>query len=185
LFQWNVLVANGLIHEVLVELNPILIEHLLWKQPICDSARNEFLFFFNSREFTALQGALHRLRLSSLNIIAIHMLSLSFLIERLSNLGHLALILPNLSHSSSFNDLRVDALCIIKILDIDIGLRNTSVMMHARILRARILIINDLDLNWEPGLLVHANGRVPQVFYLLVQLLEDAGHLLLVAEEVG
>jgi hypothetical protein len=185
LFQWNVLVANGLIHEVLVELNPILIKHLLWNQPICDSARNEFLFFFNGREFSALQGALHRLRLSSLNIIAIHMLSLSFLIERLSNLGHLALILPNLSHSSSFNDLRVDALCIIKILDIDIGLRNTSMMMHARIIRARILIINDLDLNWEPGLLVHAYGRVPQVFYLLVQLLEDEGHLLLVAEEVG
>jgi len=159
--------------------------HLFREQTICHSTRYHFLFFFDWSKISALQGTLDRFRLSSLYIIASHLLSLSFLIERLSYLGHLALIFPNLGHPSSLNDLRVDTLSVIEVLDIDIGLWNASVMVHARILSTRILIINDWYLNWESRLLVHVYWRVSQVIYLLVQLLVDAGHLLLVIKEVG
>ena len=128
---------------------------------------------------------MYRIRLSSLNIIASHLLSLSFLIERLSYLRHLTLILPNLSHPSSLYELWINTLSVVEVLDIDIGLGNASVMVHARILSTRILIINDWYLNWKSGLLVHEYRRVVHVIYLLVQLLEDTGHLLLVVEEIG
>ena len=152
------LVNYGRTHEILVELCLVLIKSLLRQQMIHDSTWNQFLFFFNSSEFFTLQRTLYRFSICPLNIEASDLLSLPFLIKWLSNIRNLAWVLFDFCHPPRLYELRVDALCIIEILDIDIGLGNASMMVHAHTLRIRILIIYHWDLNWKSGLLIQVEG---------------------------
>lgn len=106
------------------------------------------------------------------------------MIKWLSNLRNLAWVFFDFCHPPRLYELRVDALCIIEILNIDIGLRDASMMVHAHTLRIRILIIYHWDLNWMSGLLIQVEG-IALVVYLLIQMLQVERYLLLIVENVG